>query len=65
MINGVSNIVFTPNTITYAVPEICPLGFRIASAKLGIVFHTAYSGPSLQEMSASFGVDISKVQKHF
>ena len=65
MINGVSNIVFTPNTITYAVPEICPLGFRIASAKLGIVFHTAYSGPSLQEMSASFGVDISKFKNTF
>jgi hypothetical protein len=65
IINGVSNIVFTPNTITYAVPEICPLGFRIASAKLGIVFHTAYSGPSLQEMSASFGVDISKFKNTF
>jgi hypothetical protein len=28
-------------------------------AKMGIVFHTSYSGPTVPEMNASFGVDIS------
>ena len=32
--------VFTPNTITYAVPVDSQLGQRIAGAQLGIIFHT-------------------------
>ena len=44
VIDGEKMITFTPNTITYAVPTSSKLGRRIARARLGIVFHTYYSG---------------------
>ena len=57
-INGQSCYVFTPNTITYAVPVDSKLGARIANAKLGIVFHTSYEGNTLEDMKASFIVNV-------
>tara|TARA_Y100000034_G_C6867843_1_gene395753 strand:+ start:206 stop:1417 length:1212 start_codon:yes stop_codon:yes gene_type:complete len=54
-INGESMISFTPNTITYAVPVDSGIGKRIARAKIGIVFHTQYSGKDMKSLSASFG----------
>lgn len=62
-ISGEQCYVFTPNTISYAVPVDSPLGQRIRAAKIGIVFHTAYSGPSLPEMTASFGVTVAGLNK--
>ena len=47
--------VFTPNTITYAVATDSQIGKRIASARLGIVFHTLYSGNKMSSLKASFG----------
>jgi hypothetical protein len=57
-INGENCYVFTPNTITYAVPVDSQLGKRVSSAKVGIVFHTSYEGESLDSMKATFGVNI-------
>jgi len=54
-IDGESMISFTPNTITYAVPKDSTLGARIATAKMGIVFHTQYNGKDMKSLSASFG----------
>ena len=54
-------VTFTPNTITYAALKGSKLGNEIDNAKLGIVFHTSYSGSTLQDMSAKFGVDISSL----
>lgn len=54
--------IFTPNTITYAVPADSELGKRIEQAKIGIIFHTAYDGPSLPEMQASFGASVAGLQ---
>jgi hypothetical protein len=54
-INGEKMITFTPNTITYAVPAASDIGRKIARAKLGIVFHTVYSGKSMSSMTAGFG----------
>ena len=54
-INGESMITFTPNTITYAVPAGSDLGRRIRRAKIGIVFHTSYSGKSMNRLSAGYG----------
>ena len=52
--------VFTPNTITYAVPVKSHLGERIAQAKLGIIFHTTYTGgDTIDSMSAQFGVNVA------
>lgn len=58
-IDGDEVYTFTPNTITYAVPVNSELGRRIAKAKLGIIFHTAYEGPSLPEMKATFGASVA------
>lgn len=50
---------FTPQLLTYAVPIKSEIGKRISRAKFGIVFHTEYTGPTLAEMSASFGYSVS------
>ena len=54
-IGGDNCIAFQPNTIVYAVPKDSAVGQRIDNAKFGIVFHTQYSGRTLDAMSASFG----------
>ena len=55
VIGGDTCIAFQPNTIVYAVPKDSDIGQKIDNAKFGIVFHTQYSGRSLDTMSASFG----------
>jgi len=62
-IDGVKYYTFHPNTIVYAVPVASDLGRTIRTSKIGIVFHTTYTGDALQDMKASFGVDISKLNK--
>jgi len=54
-IDGESMITFTPNTITYAVPVNSDIGKRILRAKMGIVFHTSYSGKTMKDLRAGFG----------
>ena len=54
-IEGEKMITFTPNTITYAVPAGSDIAKRIARAKLGIVFHTKYSGKTMSSLTAGFG----------
>ena len=53
--DGDAMISFTPNTITYAVPVASNVGRQISRAKMGIVFHTKYTGKSLDSMTAGFG----------
>jgi hypothetical protein len=62
-IDGESYITFQPNTIVYAVPKNSELGKTISKAKLGVVFHTTYTGKDFESMKASFGVDLSKLKK--
>lgn len=57
------HITFTPNTITYAVPEGGDLGKQIDRAKIGIIFHTTYNGETLADMTASGGADVSSFTK--
>ena len=54
-IDGVNYLTFQPNTIVYAVPVDSALGKTINKAKVGIVWHTTYTGDTLQDMTASFG----------
>ena len=54
-IDGDTCIAFQPNTIVYAVPKDSDIGQKISEAKFGIVFHTSYSGRSLDTLTASFG----------
>ena len=62
-IDGVDYIIFKPNTIVYAVPKNSELAKQISISKLGIVFHTRYTGDSLPEMNANFDVDVSTMNK--
>ena len=59
-IDGTDYITFHPNTIVYAVPATSALGVKINRAKIGIVWHTAYTGASFETMRAAFGQDIVK-----
>ena len=62
-IDGETYITFQPNTIVYAVPKNSKLGKTISKAKLGVVFHTTYTGSDFESMKASYGVDLNKLKK--
>jgi len=55
-IDGKSYLTFQPNTIVYAVPEKSQLAAKILSSNMGIVWHTTYTGDTMEDMVASFGV---------
>ena len=57
-INGINHLTFHPNTIVYAIPTDNKLAKEIASAKIGIVWHTSYSGGTFETMKAEFGKEI-------
>jgi hypothetical protein len=57
-IQGQKYYTFQPNTIVYAIPVNTALGKQIAKAKIGVVWHTTYTGKTIQNMSASFGKGI-------
>ena len=57
VISGESYITFQPNTIVYAVPVKTKLAAKIMSSNMGIVWHTTYSGDTMEDMTASFGVN--------
>ena len=64
-VNGEKSVVFTPNTITYAVPVASTSMFnRIRSAKIGIIFHTSYSGKTIKTMKASFGASVGGLRQN-
>ena len=58
-IGNLSYITFQPNTIKYAALEGSPLAKAIDNADIGVVWHTTYTGTTIADLSASFGVDIS------
>ena len=66
---GKKSIVFTPNTITYAVPVVksglfgSSLYDSINKAKLGIIFHTSYSGKTMATLKAGFGANVRNLKK--
>ena len=69
-VDGQKSIIFTPNTITYAVPVV-KSGFfgsslydNINKAQIGIIFHTSYSGKTMKGLSASFGASVSGLKKN-
>ena len=57
-INGIQHTTFHPNTIVYAIPTGSALEKQISKAKIGIVWHTAYSGSTFETMRAEFGKEI-------
>jgi hypothetical protein len=58
-IGGEAYITFQPNTIVYAVPANSKLAKQILRSKIGVVWHTLYTGDSFETMKASFGQAIS------
>lgn len=58
-IDGKSYVTFQPNTIVYAIPTDSQLAKDVQAANIGVVWHTLYTGDSLENMSASFGKDIA------
>ena len=61
-IDGKKYITFRPNTITYAVPEGTTLARQILSSRMGIVFHTTYSGSTMSSLQTHFDVNIGKLK---
>ena len=61
-IDGEDYITFQPNTIVYAVPIDTKLAKNMMAAKLGVVFHTSYTGKTMADMRASFNIDIGRLQ---
>lgn len=57
-IDEVDYITFHPNTIVYAVPASSELARKIKAARIGVVWHTTYTGSSFETMKASFGQSI-------
>lgn len=58
-VGGEPSVVFHPNTIAYAVPLSNPLSRKILAAKMGIVWHTSYSGSSLENLKPSYNKNLS------
>ena len=64
-VNGEKSIVFTPNTITYAVPvDSASMYNRVKAAKIGIIFHTTYRGKTVKTMKASFGASVGGLRQN-
>src|SRR6056300_218161 len=59
-IKGKSYVTFHPNTIVYAIPANTEMAKDVKKAKIGIVWHTTYTGDTFESMKASYGVDVSK-----
>lgn len=62
-INGQEYLTFHPNTIVYAVPAKSEAAKAIKAAKMGVVWHTTYTGSTFESMRASYGVDVGKFKK--
>ena len=62
-IKGEKYVTFHPNTIVYAIPADSPSARDVLSAKIGIVWHTSYTGSTFESMRASYGVDVTKFNK--
>ena len=60
-IDGEKYLVFHPNTIAYSIPADSDLAKVIEKKDLGIVFHTQYSGATIQTLVAKAGVTIPKM----
>ena len=59
-IKGKNYVTFHPNTIVYAVPKESDASDAIMKSKIGIVWHTTYTGRSFETLKASYGVDVSR-----
>jgi hypothetical protein len=61
--DGVEYLTFQPNTIVYAIPNDSALAKTIKASKIGVMFHTQYTGNSFETMKASYGFDSSVLKR--
>ena len=59
-VNNERYVTFHPNTIAYKIPQDSELGKELIKKKMGIVFHTSYSGSSIKTLTATAGVKLPK-----
>ena len=57
-VNGEELYTFRPNTITYGIPVSHDIGKKAGRAKIGVVFHTHYTGDELATMQARAGARV-------
>ena len=62
-IDGEEYITFRPNTITYAVEKDSDVAREIEASKIGVVWHTKYTGTDMENMKASFNPKVSTLTK--
>jgi hypothetical protein len=62
-IDGDEYITFRPNTITYAVATNSDTSKEIKASKIGVVWHTKYTGKDMENMKASFNPNVSSLTK--
>ena len=62
-LNGDDYVTFHPNTIVYAVPKGSAAAKDISKAKLGIVWHTTYTGNTFESLKASYGVNVKALKR--
>ena len=63
-IDGEKYYTMQPNTIVYSIPVKSKLGIQIARSRIGVVWHTKYTGRKLENMKASFGKNITSSLKN-
>ena len=64
-VNGEKCVTFKANTIVYAVPTSDPISKQILNADIGIVWHTIYTGESLDKRSLRkrFGASVDSLRE--
>ena len=62
-VNGEALTAFRPNTITYSFPKDSDEAKKVRSAKMGIVFHTRYTGSDMQSMRSVFDPQVNRLKK--
>jgi len=57
-IDGERFLTFQPNTIVYAMPASGDMAKKLDRMDMGIVFHTTYTGNSIESLTAKAGVNL-------
>jgi len=62
-IDGEKYTTFRPNTITYALPSGSDAAAEVENAKIGVVWHTSYSGKTIKDLKAAFNPQVNRLAK--
>lgn len=63
-IEGIPHYAFHANTIYYCVDKSSDISEMIRNANVGLVWHTRYTGESLESVQASYDVNINELKPH-